>query len=130
VMIAGDMVAGEGTILVEPTDGDMAEYLASLARMGELEPSMLLPAHGMPIRDPQRVLDHYVAHRLAREAKILAALSAHGAPASPAELLPRAYDDAPRAAWPLAALSIEAHLIKLEREGRARRVGGRWSPTE
>jgi ribonuclease/clavin/mitogillin len=127
VMIAGDMVAGEGTILIEPNDGDMAEYLASLRRMAGEEPSMLLPAHGMALRDPQWTLDHYVAHRLAREAKVLDALVAHGSPASAAELLPRAYDDAPRAVWPIAALSAEAHLIKLEREGRARRVADRWS---
>jgi glyoxylase-like metal-dependent hydrolase (beta-lactamase superfamily II) len=121
-MIAGDMVAGIGTILVEPIDGDMALYLESLRRMAALEPSMLLPAHGGPIRDSVGKLDEYVRHRLWREAKVLAALEAHeGGAASPADLVPHAYDDAPPAVWPLAAHAAEAHLIKLERDGRVHR---------
>jgi hypothetical protein len=67
------------------------------------------------------VLAHYVEHRLAREAKVLAALRDHEGPALPADLVPRAYDDAPPIVWPLAALSTEAHLLKLIAEGRARR---------
>jgi glyoxylase-like metal-dependent hydrolase (beta-lactamase superfamily II) len=125
-MIAGDMVAGTGTILVEPTDGDMAVYLDSLHRMADEGPSMLLPAHGRPIVDPRAGLKRYVAHRLMREGRVLDALGAHGGPVSPADLVPAAYDDTPRAAWGIAALSVEAHLIKLEREGRARRSPGGW----
>ncbi|MBX3270947.1 MAG: MBL fold metallo-hydrolase [Sandaracinaceae bacterium] len=126
-LIAGDMVASEGTILVEPQDGDMALYLASLAAMKALRPSVLLPAHGWPVREADALLDHYVAHRLAREAKIAAALGALGGPASVHDLLPTAYDDAPLLVWPLAALSLEAHLIKLEREGRAVRSAAGWA---
>ena len=48
-MIAGDMVASVGTILVEAQDGDMIAYLASLERMRAANPSLLLPAHGDPI---------------------------------------------------------------------------------
>jgi glyoxylase-like metal-dependent hydrolase (beta-lactamase superfamily II) len=125
-MIAGDMVASIGTIIVEPEDGDMELYLRSLARMGELDSSMLLPAHGAPIEEPQRKLDQYVAHRLMREAKVLDALRAHEGPALPIDLVPRAYDDTPKVLWPLARLSTEAHLIKLERDGRARHDGERW----
>ena len=74
------------------------------------------------------VLGRYVAHRLAREAKVLAALRKHGGAAAPADLLPDAYDDAPRSVWPLAALSTEAHLLKLEMDGEAHRdAHGRWS---
>lgn len=126
-MIAGDMVAGEGTILVEPKDGDMSAYLASLERMRAEEPTLLLPAHGGPLRDPGATLAHYVRHRLERERKVLAALGARGASATPSELVPVAYDDAPPVVWPLAALSTEAHLLKLEREGRVRREGDRWA---
>lgn len=129
-MIAGDMVAGVGTILVEPTDGDMGLYLASLERMRREEPSVLLPAHGWPLYDAQGVLRHYVAHRLEREAKVRAALARHGGPATPMDLVPDAYDDAPKAVWPLAALSTEAHLRKLEEDGAARRVDERWAPAD
>ncbi len=119
VMIAGDMVAGVGTILVEPEDGDMALYLASLQAMAAREPTRLLPAHGGIISDPARCLGEYVAHRRRREEKVLAALASKAKPVSAAELVPLAYDDAPKSVWPLAARSAEAHLLKLVAEGRA-----------
>jgi glyoxylase-like metal-dependent hydrolase (beta-lactamase superfamily II) len=121
---AGDMVAGEGTILIDPDDaGDMEQYLGSLRRLGELATRALVPAHGPVLHDPQGVVDHYVRHRLAREAKVLAAIDA-GAQ-DDAELLARAYADTPRAVWPLAARSLEAHLRKLEGDGVIEREGGR-----
>jgi hypothetical protein len=87
---------------------------------------VLLPAHGDPL-EPGPTLRRYVAHRLERERKVLAALARHGGPASAAELVPVAYDDAPRAVWPLGALSTEAHLIKLERDGRVERTAAGWA---
>jgi endoribonuclease LACTB2 len=122
-LIAGDMVAGVGTILIAPGDGDMTEYLASLARMDELGASQLLPAHGLPIANAREKLRGYIAHRLAREARVLAALTGLGRAATLAELVPIAYDDTPVLAWPLAALSSEAHLVKLVRDGRVSREG-------
>lgn len=128
IMIAGDMVASIGTIIVEPTDGDMLLYLESLRKMSSLEPAGLLPAHGELIEDPQAILTFYVEHRLMREGKVLDALEARGKPSRPRHLVARAYDDAPKAVWPLALGSIEAHLIKLEREGRVAKEGDRWAP--
>jgi glyoxylase-like metal-dependent hydrolase (beta-lactamase superfamily II) len=125
-MIAGDMVASVGTILIEPSDGDMRAYLASLARMAERRPSVLLPAHGAPILDPATKLADYRRHRLWREAQIVDALAVRGE-ASAAELVPTVYADAPEKVWPLAALSIEAHLIKLAGDGVVEAIdGGRW----
>lgn len=121
---AGDMVAGEGTILIDPNDdGDMAAYLASLRRLGGLGAKALVPAHGPVLHQPQAVVEHYVRHRLAREAKVLAAIDA-GAE-DQAELLARAYHDTPRSSWPLAARSLEAHLRKLEGDGVIEREAGR-----
>ncbi|MCZ6806351.1 MAG: MBL fold metallo-hydrolase [Deltaproteobacteria bacterium] len=128
IMIAGDMVASIGTIIVEPIDGDMILYLDSLRRIASLEPVALLPAHGDIIGDPQAILRFYIAHRLMREGKVLDALEAHGQTARPDDLVARAYDDTPEALWPLAIRSIEAHLIKLEREGRITSEGGCWLP--
>jgi glyoxylase-like metal-dependent hydrolase (beta-lactamase superfamily II)/8-oxo-dGTP pyrophosphatase MutT (NUDIX family) len=125
-MIAGDMVASVGTIIVEPIDGDMQMYLDSLRKMAAGEPSMLLPAHGGPIREAQEKLDHYERHRLFRERKVMDALGAHGAPARVRDLVPVAYDDADPKVWPLAQGSTEAHLIKLAREGRVDKRGDRW----
>ena len=128
-MIAGDMVAGIGTILVEPTDGHMGSYLASLRRMEDRAPKALLPAHGGVIRDPVALLEHYVAHRLAREAKVVRALTRHGGPATAADLVPDAYDDAPRAVWPIASLAVEAHLLELMRQGKVAQTPSGWRPS-
>lgn len=119
-LVAGDMVAGVGTILVEPTDGDMQLYLQSLEAMDALNTKILLPAHGDPITSPRTRLRFYIQHRLQREAKVLQAVEALGrAQAVHAhELVPLAYADTPPLAWPLARLSAEAHLIKLAREGK------------
>jgi glyoxylase-like metal-dependent hydrolase (beta-lactamase superfamily II) len=116
---AGDMVAGEGTILIDPDqDGDMAIYLDSLRRLGDLGARRLVPAHGPVLDDPIAVVDHYIRHRLGREAKVVAALGG-----SFDEVLARAYDDTPKFLWPLAARSLEAHLRKLEAEGVVVRDG-------
>lgn len=126
MLLAGDMVASVGTIIVEPRDGDMILYLASLARLRGLAASALLPAHGEVIADATGKLDQYVAHRLAREAKVLAALRDRAAPAMASDLVPTAYADADPRARGLATLSTEAHLIKLETDGLAGRTDAGW----
>jgi glyoxylase-like metal-dependent hydrolase (beta-lactamase superfamily II) len=124
-VVAGDMVASEGTIIVEPDDGgDMAVYLASLARVKAQRAAALLPAHGPPILDADGKVDFYVKHRLEREGRVLAALSAE--PRTVEELVPPAYPDVPPQVWPLAARSLLAHLYKLRDEGRAVADGPRW----
>jgi glyoxylase-like metal-dependent hydrolase (beta-lactamase superfamily II) len=127
-LVAGDMVASIGTIVVEPDDGgDMIEYLASLEKLRALGAKSLLPAHGPPIVGADAVdakLSFYIAHRLEREGRVLAALS--DIPQTIEELTPPAYPDVPPTIYPLAARSLLAHLLKLEREGRAARDGDRW----
>jgi len=129
IMIAGDMVASVGTIVVEPSDGDMLLYLESLRKMSAREPAGLLPAHGELIQDPQAILSFYIEHRLMRERKVLDALEARGKASRPRHLVASAYDDTPKTLWPLALLSLEAHLIKLEREGRVLKEGECWAPS-
>ena len=125
--IAGDMVAGLGTILIDPSEGDMADYLASLMRMLGRAPSLLLPAHGPAITDAAGKLREYIAHRTMREDRVVAALSSR-ADASVDDLVPEVYVDTPRILWPLAGRSLRAHLDKLVKEGRAREVEpGRWT---
>ncbi|HSD86348.1 MAG TPA: MBL fold metallo-hydrolase [Kofleriaceae bacterium] len=125
--IAGDMVAGIGTILIDPGEGDMAEYLASLARMLSRAPTVLLPAHGPAIADAAGKLREYIAHRTMREDRVVAALAARS-DATLADLVSEVYSDTPRILWPLAERSLLAHLDKLVKEGRARDVGpGRWT---
>lgn len=121
---AGDMVAGEGSILIEPDDaGDMTQYLDSLRRLGALGTAALVPAHGPVLEDPVAITEHYIAHRLGREAKVLAAIDA-GAQTMD-EMVARAYAGTPRMLWPLAARALEAHLRKLEADGVVARTDGR-----
>lgn len=118
LLIAGDMVATVGTILVEPSEGDMQVYVEQLARLRALETRITLPAHGDAITDPDALFERYIRHRGMREHKVLAAVRAAGAAgATVDELVPVAYDDTPRAAWPFARMSLAAHLVKLVREG-------------
>lgn len=125
-VVVGDMVASEGTILIDPVDGDMREYLAQLGRLERLGARRALPAHGTPIDEPSRWFAYYVSHRLMREGKIVAALRNAGQTGlTPDQIVPIAYDDTPRAAWPLAVLSVRAHLIKLAADGMVAADGER-----
>jgi glyoxylase-like metal-dependent hydrolase (beta-lactamase superfamily II) len=124
-VVAGDMVAGTGTIIVDPDEGDMQLYLDSLHRLRTLDAHALLPAHGPTLANPAAKLDEYKAHRLKREALVFAALQARG-PATAHELVPEVYKDVAPAIYALAERSLLAHLIKLERDGRAVQDAGGW----
>ena len=126
-LVAGDMVAGQGTILVEPEEGSMRQYLDSLRHMKGLAPSALLPAHGPMIADAAAKLDRYIDHRLWREERVMSALGHLGA-ATTAQLVPVAYADVPPAVYSLAERSLLAHLVKLAEDGRAVSDGETWRP--
>ncbi|MGB0589346.1 MAG: MBL fold metallo-hydrolase [Myxococcota bacterium] len=124
-MIAGDMVAAVGTIIVEPPDGHMATYIAQLDRLAALEPAWLVPAHGGVIDAPVDHLRHYISHRLGRETRVVTALQE--GPADLSTMTVRSYPDVPTYLHPLAERSCLAHLIKLEEESRARCSDGVWA---
>jgi glyoxylase-like metal-dependent hydrolase (beta-lactamase superfamily II) len=115
---------GPGSVIIDPPDGDMGQYLASLERLAALGPVTLFPAHGSPQGAAVRRIRQLVAHRRERETRVRAALAPE--PRALAELLPAVYDDTPRELWPLAERSLLAHLLLLEREGAAAREGERW----
>jgi len=124
-LFCGDLIpGGPGSVIVDPPDGDMAGYLASLERVASLGARTLFPAHGSPQGAVERRARALIAHRREREAAVLAALTAE--PRSLAELLPAAYADTARELWPLAERSLLAHLLLLEAQGRAAREGERW----
>ena len=127
-LLTGDMVAGIGTVVVDPDEGDMGDYLASLARMRALAPRALLPAHGPVLVDAAGKLDEYVGHRLWREARVARALAARGGPARAGDLVAAVYDDVPPALFPLAERSLLAHLRKLVKDGRADALGDAFTP--
>ncbi|MBV9946126.1 MAG: MBL fold metallo-hydrolase [Myxococcales bacterium] len=130
--IVGDMVAAVGTILIAPGDGDMRIYLEQLERLAALELHLALPAHGDAVGAPSSLFRGYVAHRLRREQKVLAAVRRGGPQGTSAEdLVPTAYDDVAPAVRPIALLSLQSHLDKLVGDGRVRRTDGlRYSAVE
>jgi endoribonuclease LACTB2 len=115
-LLAGDMVAGLGTIVVDPPEGDMDDYLASLARLAALAPRTLFPGHGPAVKNAVSKLREYIEHRLWREQRVLAAW--REGRREPEAMLPVVYDDVPREAHPLAARQILAHLGRLRRAGQ------------
>ncbi len=121
-LFSGDLVLGGSTTVIPPDDGDLGQYLASLRRLLELDVARIYPGHG-PVLEPARpVIETYIAHRLEREAQILAALGAGAETVR--EIVARVYHDVPSSLHPVARLSVQSHLIKVEREGRVRRLSG------
>lgn len=128
VMVAGDMVAGVGTILIDPVEGDLGDYLDALVRMQRRRPTRLVPSHGPVIDEAEAVLGFYVAHRHMRSDRIREALDRLGE-ADPAALVGPVYgSEIPPEAAPFAAIQIHAHLRWLAARGLASDLGGgRWS---
>ncbi len=125
LLFTGDHLMQGSTVVINPPDGDMRDYLAQLERLLALALDWLAPGHGFLVAEPHAVIRALVAHRLRREAKVLDALRAAG-PSRLAALVPAAYDDTPAALHGVAARSLLAHLLKLAAEGRAVESGGVW----
>lgn len=107
---------GEGLTFVPPDGGSLAAYMDSL-RLLQAEPiELICPGHGPWVTDPAAKLAEYVEHREMRERRLLAALDR--GERSRAALLDEVWDDAPPEVRGAAALVMEAHLAKLEAEGR------------
>jgi len=119
-LFTGDTVLGRGTSFIDPPEGDVAAYLRSLRRLRDLDAAVIYPGHGPAVFRVREKLDEYLHHRLERERQVLSALGDDGRTAK--ELVPAIYAEYPKEAWPLAARSVLAHLLKLETEGRVRRV--------
>ncbi len=101
-MIAGDLVAGQSTVVIDPPEGDMSDYLDSLSRLLGLAPQTLYPAHGQVIAGGPAALAQLLAHRREREEKVLEALRAVAGAASPSQLVPLAYAELAQPFHPLA----------------------------
>lgn len=109
-LFSGDLILGWSSTIISPPDGDLGDYLRSLARLRALGLGRLLPAHGDPVEDPAARIDALLAHRRARTAEILAAL--HDGPADAATLARRIYA-IPEALLPAATRNTLAHLLAL-----------------
>ena len=117
LLFSGDNILSGSTTIIDPPDGDMSAYLDSLDRLAlaceQENIEFILPAHGHVIGDAARAIARLKAHRLRREAKVLAAMRAipRGGPDG---WVPLAYDDTPTALWPLARRSLVAHVQRIE----------------
>ena len=114
----GDLILGEGSTIVGPRrlGGSLADYMRSLERLRALELTVLYPGHGPVVDDPRAKIAEYIAHRQEREDRLVAALE-RGERSRDA-LLGEVWDDVPEVLRPAAAVAMEAHLEKLEEEGR------------
>lgn len=126
MLFTGDHVMQGSTVVINPPDGEMRAYLASLERLLAEDIAIIAPGHGFLIGAPHKELRRLIAHRMAREAKVVSSLKKHG-PASVADLLPLVYDDVPARIHRVAARSLTAHLEKLVAEGAVRPAGGRFA---
>ena len=126
-LIAGDMVAGIGTILVPPHTGDMNEYLSQLERLKKMKPHLLFPSHGPVIALPEKKFDHYIRHRMARHQAVLDAV---GTGKQTLEEIARdAYADTPSAHPGLARDQTLSHLVAHQRAGLVSEKSNLWSLT-
>jgi glyoxylase-like metal-dependent hydrolase (beta-lactamase superfamily II) len=126
MLFTGDHVMQGSTVVINPPDGDMRAYLASLELLLGEDILILAPGHGYLIGEPHREARRLIRHRMAREAKVAAALARLGAPTLE-ELVLEVYDDVPTRLHGVALRSLAAHLGKLAAEGRVRAGDGRYT---
>lgn len=125
MLMTGDHIMNGSTVVIIPPSGDMHDYLESLRRLRELPLASLAPGHGELMPGPVAVIDGIVEHRLQRERKVARVLAQRGGTLD--ALVLAAYDDVPSSIHLMARYSLWAHLLKLEREGRASEQDGVWS---
>jgi glyoxylase-like metal-dependent hydrolase (beta-lactamase superfamily II)/8-oxo-dGTP pyrophosphatase MutT (NUDIX family) len=124
MLFTGDHVMQGSTVVINPPDGDMRAYLASLEALLAEDLAIIAPGHGYLVGAPHKEIRRLIAHRLARESKLKSVLQKLGA-ASLEQILPLVYDDVPERMHRWAARSLTAHLEKLLADGavRAGRAG-------
>lgn len=124
-LLSGDLILGMGTTVVDPPDGDMEDYMASLSRLAGMPLRALFPGHGPVLASTAAKIREYQAHRDERERQVLDAL-AKGAETADA-IVRIVYVDVPAELHPFAARSVTAHLQWLERRGVVRSDASRWT---
>lgn len=114
-MFTGDHVMGWSTTVVFPPDGDMAAYMASLAKLQQRDDRIYYPAHGPPVTNPRQHVRSFIGHRKQRERQILSLLEAGGRTIE--EIVAAAYPGLDPRLVVAAGGSVLAHLLDLEARG-------------
>jgi glyoxylase-like metal-dependent hydrolase (beta-lactamase superfamily II) len=124
VLFSGDHILGYGTSVIRPPDGDMTDYLQSLERLLGFNIDLILPGHGPLVGKPEAKIKEYIRHRIMREKQVLGALrKGRETIGSITEMI---YVDVSRPLKNVAEFSVQAHLIKLIKEGRVKDESGRY----
>jgi glyoxylase-like metal-dependent hydrolase (beta-lactamase superfamily II) len=123
-LFTGDHVMGWATSVISPPDGDMADYMASLAKLMARDDEVYYPAHGEPVEQPRRFVRGLAGHRKQREGQILRLLREEDR-AIPA-MVEKMYVGVDRRLHGAAGRSVLAHLIDLEARGVVARAGDQW----
>ena len=118
ICFSGDLILGEGSTIVPPAEqgGSLADYMDSLRKLSVLDLELIYPGHGPAITEPAAKISEYIEHREMRERKLVDALER--GERSRLRLLDEVWDDVPSELRPMAAFAMQAHLDKLEAEGR------------
>jgi glyoxylase-like metal-dependent hydrolase (beta-lactamase superfamily II) len=125
MLFSGDHIMQGSTVVINPPDGDMSAYMASLRALLAIDIAGIAPGHGHLIEHPHDEVRRLIAHRTGREQKVIAALSVDRGQTLD-DLVGIVYSDTPQRLHMVARRSLHAHLMKLELEGHARADGERW----
>ena len=122
LIITGDHIMNGSTVVISPPDGNMKHYIESLEKLKNYNLQSIAPGHGEIMKEPQLVAEWIIKHRLDREEKVADALKKAGK-GNPDSLVDNVYDDVDASLFPIAKWSLQAHLLKLAEEGRAKQDG-------
>lgn len=128
LLFSGDCILGEGTAVFE----DLHDYMNSLKKILDMEPSVIYPGHGPVVENPVPRIQYYIQHRQQREDQILNALKEHGNSTSMSEMdiVQIIYKETPQNLWPAAAVNVGHHLEKLLKENKVTGRTSEWKISE
>ena len=125
-LLTGDHIMDGSTVVIAPPDGNMTEYINSLRLLEEYEINYFAPGHGNIMKEPTKTINSIIRHRLSRESKVLRCVEKKQN-SNINQLLLLVYDDVPEMLHPIAKMSLLAHLIKLEEDGKLKNYENTYS---
>ena len=125
-LLTGDHIMDGSTVVIAPPDGNMTEYINSLRLLEEYEINYFAPGHGNIMKEPTKTINSIIRHRLSRESKVFRCVEKKQN-SNINELLLLVYDDVPEMLHPIAKMSLLAHLIKLEEDGKLKNYENTYS---
>jgi glyoxylase-like metal-dependent hydrolase (beta-lactamase superfamily II) len=120
-LLTGDHIMDGSTVVIAPPDGNMTEYIDSLKLLENYDISCFAPGHGNYMEDPSKTIKSIIRHRLSRESKVMRCVEKNKN-SNIDQLLSLVYDDVPEMLHPIAKMSLKAHLIKLQEDGKIKNL--------